>query len=233
MHEIRLPRDVLERIRKRRGHLHMYDDIHPARTALLVVDMQNFFLAPGQLSEIPTARAVVPNINRLADSMRSAGGTVVWITTVWSDQTWRTWSVFFENFFAPENARPALEALHDDSFGRQLWSELEQHEDDWHVVKDRFSAFIHGSSDIEERLCKAEIDTVIVTGTLTSVCCESTARDAMMRNFKVIMVSDGNATHSDADHNASLAALFQVFADVQTANDVIDRLHRDATEAAE
>jgi len=233
VHNIRLPEDVLERIEKRRGHLHLYDDIDPGRTALLVVDMQNFFLAPGQLSEIPTARAIVPNINRLADATRHAGGTVVWITTVWTDETWRTWSVFFENFFASEKARPALEALHDDSFGRKLWGKLEQHEGDWHVVKDRFSAFIHGSSDIEERLREADIDTVIVTGTLTSVCCESTARDAMMRNFRVIMVSDGNATHSDDDHNASLAALYQVFADVQTTDEVIDRLHRNAREAAE
>ena len=233
MHNIRLPEDVLERIEKRRGRLHLFDVIDPARTALLVVDMQNFFLAPGQLSEVPTARDIVPNINRLADATRQAGGTVVWITTVWSDRTWRSWSVFFENFFAPENAGRALEALHDDSFGRKLWGELAHREGDWDVVKDRFSAFIHGSSDIEERLRKAEIDTVIVTGTLTSVCCESTARDAMMRNFKVIMVSDGNATHSDADHNASLAALFQVFADVQTTDEVIDRLNRDAREAAE
>ncbi len=224
MHELDLPKDVLERIEMRRGRLHMYDQIDPARTALLVVDMQNFFVAPGQPAEIPVARDIVPNINRLAREMRRAGGAVVWITTTWTEETWHSWSVFFENFYAPGVGKDMHAALAEGTFGGELWPELEPEDGDWRVVKDRFSAFIHGASDIEARLRAAGIDTVVVTGTVTSVCCESTARDAMMRNFKVIMVADGNAGRSDADHNASLAALFQVFADVQTADQVIAAL---------
>ena len=90
--------------------------------------------------------------------------------------------------------------------------------------KDRFSAFIQGASELEQRLRRAAIDTLVVVGTLTNVCCDSTARDAMMRNFKVVMVGDANAAHSDADHNASLAAFLQVFGDVMTSDEVIARL---------
>ena len=63
-----------------------------------------------------------------------------------------------------------------------------------------------------------------ITGTLTNVCCESSARDALMRNFKVIMVPDGNATYNDVLHNASLTSLSIAFADLMTADEVIKAL---------
>ena len=81
------------------------------------------------------------------------------------------------------------------------------------VSKDRFSAFLHGACDLSERLRDADIDTVVIAGTVTNVCCESSARDAMMRNFHVIMAADANAALTDEDHNASLTALAQTFAD--------------------
>jgi ureidoacrylate peracid hydrolase len=112
----------------------------------------------------------------------------------------------------------------EDTEGHELWPGLEPAEGDWHVRKDRFSAFIQGASDLEARLREAGIDMVVIVGTLTNVCSESTARDAMMRNFRVIMVSDANATHSDIDHNAALGSIFQVFGDVMTVDEVVERL---------
>src|SRR5262249_10770792 len=78
----------------------------------------------------------------------------------------------------------------------------------------RFSAFVQGSSDLPERLRAQGYDTVLITGTVTNVCCESSARDAMMLNFKTIMVSDGNAARTDAEHNATLARFYSVLGDV-------------------
>ena len=74
-----------------------------------------------------------------------------------------------------------------------LWHELDVVAADLFSVKSRFSAFIHGASDLPEQLAARDIDTVIITGTVTEICCESSARDAMMRNFKTIMVADANA----------------------------------------
>jgi ureidoacrylate peracid hydrolase len=68
------------------------------------------------------------------------------------------------------------------------------------------------------------IDTLIVTGTLTNCCCESTARDAMQFNYKVIFVSDANATLSDAEHNATLNNMCALFADVMSTDEVIEVL---------
>jgi ureidoacrylate peracid hydrolase len=86
-----------------------------------------------------------------------------------------------------------------------------------------------GASDIEAQLNRRGVDTVVITGTLTNVCCESSARDAMMRNFQVIMVPDGNATYNDTLHNASLTSLSIVFADLMTSDEVIQALGADVS----
>ena len=70
------------------------------------------------------------------------------------------------------------------------------------------------------------VDTVLITGTVTNVCCESTARDAMMLNYKVVMVSDCNAADNDEEHNASLRAIYLTFGDVMDSGMVSDILRR-------
>ena len=69
---------------------------------------------------------------------------------------------------------------------------------------------------------------MLITGTLTNVCCESSARDAMMLNFKTVMVSDANAARSDAEHNATLATFYAVFGDVMDTAYLIERLEANA-----
>jgi isochorismate hydrolase len=75
-----------------------------------------------------------------------------------------------------------------------------------------------------ERLRAEGFDTVLIGGTVTNVCCESSARDAMMMNFRTVMVADANAAMSDAEHNASLANFWHIFGDVMTVDHVIARL---------
>jgi len=96
------------------------------------------------------------------------------------------------------------------------------------VEKMRYSAFIQGSSNIEEVLRARGLDTLLITGTVTNVCCESTARDAMMRNFKTIMVTDGNAANTDEDHNAALGNFYLTFGDIMSTDFAIGCLTRNA-----
>ena len=70
------------------------------------------------------------------------------------------------------------------------------------------------------------IDTILITGTVTNVCCKSTARDGMMLNFKTIMVTDGNAAVTDEDHNASLTSFYQTFGDIMSTDMLISCLQR-------
>ena len=72
------------------------------------------------------------------------------------------------------------------------------------------------------------LDTLLITGTVTNVCCESTARDAMMLNFRTIMVTDGNAAVTDEDHNASLIAFYLTFGDIMSTDRLVACLERNA-----
>ena len=220
MHQVRLSPDMVARVRKRRGgRLHAIEQLDPARTALLVIDMQNVWVKEGMPAYTPYCQGIVPNINQLAAAMREAGGSVWWVRAIYGDDAPRTWSAYME-FLAPEFLGDMLGALTEGAEGAALWHELDVRPADEHVIKRRFSALIQGASDLHDRLNAAGIDTVIITGTATNVCCESTARDAFMLNYRTIVVSDANATVSDEAHNASLNALFNRFADVFTTDEV-------------
>ncbi len=105
-----------------------------------------------------------------------------------------------------------------------MWPGLDVAAGDLKVRKSRFGAFVPGASDLHSILQARGIDTLIITGTATNVCCESTARDAMMMNYNVAFVSGGTATHSDVEHNATLGNLIASFADIMTTDEVIARL---------
>ena len=92
--------------------------------------------------------------------------------------------------------------------------------EDMRINKFRFGTFVDGSSDLHQRLRARGIDTVIITGCATNICCESTARDAMMLNYKVLFVSDATATHTDFEHNNTLNNMMLTFADVVSTADV-------------
>ena len=86
--------------------------------------------------------------------------------------------------------------------------------------------------DIDRRLREAGIDTVVIVGTLTNVCCESSARDAMMLNYRLVFVSDANAALTDAEHNATLASILRVFGDVASTDEVIQLFSATSREQA-
>ncbi len=228
MHELSISRSAIDRVIARRGREHVYDDLDPCRTALLVVDMQNAFMLPGVAHSLcPMAEKIVPNINRLARAIRDRGGLVVWIKTTFRDEALRSWSTYFE-MVTPQQGAKRIAALTAGSKGHELWSALEVEASDAVVEKNRFSAFIQGSSNLAEILRARGIDTVLVTGTLTNVCCESTARDAMMLNFKTVMVTDANAAVTDEDHNASLRAFYLTFGDIMPTDMLIACLARNS-----
>ena len=228
MHKVSIPQSIVDRVIAKRGREHVFEDIEPAKTALVVVDMQNAFMLPGIAHALcPMAEKIVPNINRLAGAVRATGGRVVWIKTTFREDALENWSTYFE-MVSPEQGNKRIAALTAGSKGHELWSVLAIEASDLIVEKNRFSAFIQGSSNLTDVLRGHGLDTVLITGTVTNVCCESTARDAMMLNFRTIMVSDGNAAVTDEDHNASLCAFYLTFGDVMTTDALIALLERNA-----
>ena len=232
MHKVGVAPDIIERVEKRRGRRHIYDRVVPAATALVIIDMQNTFMAEGAPAEVPTAREIVPNINRLAAALRRAGGTVVWIQMTLAPGDENAWSRFFGEVNSSERSRRMFEGLSEGNEGWQFWPTLDIQKGDLVVRKNRYSAFLPGASDLPAELEARGIDTVLITGTLTNVCCESSARDAMMRNFKVAMVSDANAALSDRDHQAALTSIYFAFGDVLTTDEVLAGLETGAARSA-
>jgi len=231
MHELSIPPHVLERVIRRAGRPHPFDVIEPAKTALVVIDMQNYFMKPGFQGEVPMARKIVPTVNRLAAATRELGGHVVWVRNTTSG-TRESWSVLHDWLQTPDRRDRRYASMELGQEGHALWPELDARPEDAQIVKKRFSAFIQGSSDIEAYLRGRGIDTLLIGGTATQVCCESSARDAMMLNFKVIMVPDALATYSDEEQNISLRAFYSNFGDLQTADQAIASLKRGLGQAA-
>jgi ureidoacrylate peracid hydrolase len=207
----------------RRGRYHWFEALEPSRTALAIIDMQEAFCAPGAPAEVPTARGIVPNINRLARGLRARDVPVVWVLHANTHRQGRSdWEMFYNYVVSDEVRLRTIEAL---APGRQrVWEGLETRFDDLTVIKNRYSALIPGSSSLERVLRNLGVDTLLIAGTKTNVCCEATARDAMMLDFKVVMAEDCCATLSDEEHRASLETIIQQFGDVLTADEILARL---------
>ncbi len=232
MHTSAICPEVIARVRERRGGVRIFDHIDPRRTAHVVVDLQNGFMAPGAICEIATAREIVPNVNRISAAVRAAGGVVVYVQNTLDAEAIRTWTTYLDHFCSPARRAAMIATFAPGAEGHKLWEELDVLPQDLTVCKSRFGAFAPGSSDLHNILSGRGVDTLIITGTATQVCCESTARDAMMLNYKVFFIEDGNATFTDQEHNATLSAMAHTFCDV-VSTDLIVGMLAAATPAAD
>ena len=225
MHPLSIPPDLIARVTARGGRPHPFDVIDPAKAAFVVIDMQNYFMLPDYPGEVPMARAIVPHVNRMAAAMREAGGHVIWVKNA-TNGTRENWSVYHDWLLTPARRDRRYAAMDTAHEGHALWPTLDVKPADAQIVKTRFSAFIEGSSIIVEHLRGRGIDTLLIGGTATNICCESSARDAMMLNFKTVMVHDALAAGSDEEHNATLRTFYATFGDVQTVDEAIASLAR-------
>jgi ureidoacrylate peracid hydrolase len=221
-----IPDAIVERVIARRGAEHCFADLDPARTALVVIDLQHAFMTDGVGHAVcPAARDIVPAVNRLAAVVRESGSGVFWIQMTHDARCLDEWSVAHE-MASPEMREKRIAALSEGTLGHQLWPDLDVRPEDEIVNKYRYSAFMPGTSELPGRLRARGFDTVLITGTVTNVCCESSARDANMTNFRTIMVSDGNAASTQEEHEASLTAFYNVFGDVMDTDMIIANLRR-------
>jgi ureidoacrylate peracid hydrolase len=225
MHRIDISTAIAARAKAARGGSEtLIQTFDPARTAHIIIDMQNGFVAPGAVVEIPVAREIVPAINRISQAVRQAGGINIFVQFVVDEASLAGWSNFYGGIFTPDFAAAMAKAFAPGSHGHQLFEALDVRSDDLKVDKSRFGAFVPGTSDLAAMLHAREIDTLIITGTATNVCCETTAREAMQRNYRVVLVSDATAAVTDVEHNAALNSLTAIFADVVTTDAVLQAL---------
>lgn len=219
MHRIEWPASPADRL----AALNVFESLDPASTALIVIDMQVAFLEQGYLSYGPHALDIVPNVNRLASAVRRAGGLVIFTRHTTVDDPVKAPPAW--QMARPELA-PYFDSLRAEDPGHALHPALDVRPEDRVIDKVRYSAFLPISSTIDADLRARGIDTVIVTGTITNICCESSARDAHMLGYRVFFISDATAAPTDAAHNASLAIIGAVFADVRTTAEMLPLIAR-------
>jgi ureidoacrylate peracid hydrolase len=164
----------------------------PEKTAMIVVDMQNDFVQEGAPIEVPHARAMVPRLNRLLDVCRTQKIPVIYIHHVIRGGDIDAGRLADHHAVIRNN-----KAIIAGTPNVEIYEGLKPHPGDLVVAKPRYSAFY--GTDLEAILRSQGIDTLIISGTVTNVCCESTARDAFSRDYKVIFLSDGNAARDLPD----------------------------------
>jgi ureidoacrylate peracid hydrolase len=193
----------------------------PAKTALLNVDMQRCFVKDSPLAS-PDGPALVEKINALIRTCRETGALIVH-TRGWMARDGSNHGVMAE--LVP----PFLVDLYTEGTpAAELHDALDVAADDLIVNKTRYGAF-HGT-DLAQQLRQRGIDTVIVSGIATNICCETTAREASQHDFRVVFLSDGTATKdmngvSAQDlQRATVASIGMVFAQIATISEVSDKL---------
>ena len=221
MHKYSVPQSVEDSVVNRMGKLFAHDTIDPAHLALVVIDCRTTS-APRAFRSKRWIRIDRPNTNRMASVVRAAGATVVWVQTSAAGAL-EHWANFHNRMLRPSASSSGwLDSTKPPK--ASAFPPLEVLANDLRVGKMKYSAMAPGSSDLDGRLRACGIDTVLIAGAATNVCCESTARDAMLIDYKVIMLSDATATWTDEDHAASLNTFMRFFGDVMTVAEAIARL---------
>lgn len=213
-HPSGIPDRIVEKVVARRGRLHAFETIEPARTALVVIDLDT-----GTVGRDKNCQCVIENVNAVARALRNGGGAVAWVLS--------RMTALSENFVAvlgSEVATMYFNEAQPDGPGSKLWHELEARTGDLYALKSGASAFFPGKCDLQEQLAPLCINTLLIAGAVTNICCESSARDAAELGYKVILISDALSGHAHGLHEATLATFYRIFGDVRPSSEVIGLL---------
>ena len=216
--------------------MHM-EDKRPniARSALLIVDMQNDFLHPDGgfahlARENPDAkidmeflRSTIPQVVRLADAFRNAGRPVIYIAHIlkadYSDAQFPYWRA---TIGSQSHNRTFIT---EDTWGAEIVDELKRRDGEHLVIKKGFGSF--SNTPLDTIMRNMDINTCVVTGVTTCVCVSTTIRGGVEHNYHMIIVNDGVAEiHRDA-HDAELKTMQRIFAEVMSTDELIRMLQAD------
>ncbi len=181
----------------------------PEAAALLILDMQAYFLHPESHAFIPSAPTILPGLRSLSDAFAARGRPVILTRHLNTPQD------------AAMMARWWRDLIRPDSPESEIAPEL-RGMGDVVLPKSQYDAFYH--TPLEETLRARDVRQVVVTGVMTHLCCETTARSAFVRGFEVFFVVDGTATYNEAFHRATLLTLAHGFATLVLADELRDAL---------
>ena len=184
----------------------------PSKAALLVIDMQRFFLDPDAPGYTIGAPAILPGVQRLIEAFRDEERPVIYTRHVHHpdgrDVGIMGW---WWDSMCLEGSRES-----------EIYPDIAPLDDDKVLLKHRYSAFYN--TDLEIVLRGLAIEDLVISGVMTNLCCETTARDAYIRDYRVFFLADGTGAVNEDMQMASLRNLSYGFARITTVDEMIEEL---------
>jgi nicotinamidase-related amidase len=191
--------------------------LNKEKAALLVIDMQYFFLDPSSPSFTCGGLAILPQLQRVIHAFRQAGRPVI----------------FTRHVHHPDRLDAGIMGWWWEGMCKEGSPESEVHQDispihnEKVIFKHRYSAFYN--TDLETILRCLKIEDLVITGIMTNMCCESTARDAYFRDYRVFFLADGTGSITEEMHLSSLLNLAFGFSWVTDVDTVVAQLGRETS----
>jgi len=172
-------------------------DFHPESSALLVIDMQRYFIDEDSHAYVPSVAAIVPRLRDLLNSFIANGLPVIFTRHIDIDGEENTMIKWWDGAIKEDDEESGLipDLLHPDAIV---------------IRKHQYDAF--HQTQLEDVLRRRKITQVVISGVMTHLCCETTARSAFVRNFDCLFLVDGTATYNADFHRAALLNLAHGFA---------------------
>jgi len=201
--------DLLTAVNKYRSR-HSGYKINQNHLALLVLDMQGYFLEERSHAYLPSSNAILPGVNKLVETFYQYERPVVFTRHINTTQDAGLLSTWWKDLIQLDNPTSEIISSLDVTQGTVL-------------IKNQYDAFLNTS--LADTLHAWEINQVVICGVMTHLCCESTARSAFMQGFEVYFTIDGTATYTEEFHRATLLNLSHGFAIPLLINEVMQVFH--------
>ena len=186
----------------------------PEKAALLVLDLQDYFLLESSHAFIPSASAILPGINKLIAAFISANYPLMYTRHINTPEDAGMMSKWWRDLIDPQTA-----------YNQNIT--MAHIPNTFHINKTQYDAF-HKTS-LENTLHELKIEQVVICGVMTHLCCETTARSAFVRGFEVFFTVDGTATYNEELHRASLLTLSHGFAIPALIEELLAAMESDET----
>jgi nicotinamidase-related amidase len=186
--------------------------LNKEKSALLVIDMQNFFLKPGAPAYLSSGKAILPSLKNLISVFRKEKRPVIYTRHV----------------HHPDRIDAGIMGWWWDDMCVEGSVESEVHDEiaplgsEKVILKHRYSAFYN--TDLETILRCMKIEDIVITGVMTNMCCESTTRDAYFRDYRVFFPADCTGAPNEEMHLATLINVSFGFAFVTTVSSIIKQM---------
>lgn len=195
--------------------------INIEKSALVIIDMQNFVCTAKKGKGLRGIENVISNTNKLVDICHQLSVPVIWVKENINTNNSSSDGGLYSLFHDSEH----IKIIENHGVGTEIYSKMHFNQTtDYVVFKNRYSAFLTETSELQSLLDSLNKNQLIFTGVATNVCVESTVRDAMQLDFEVILVSDATTTFDEIVKEVTLMNTRLFFGDVRSTQDVINEI---------